>query len=387
MFQSYFIGGFECSTHRGRRGNRHDLIHATRHDCFAAADYQRLRRIGISTAREGLRWHLIESQPERYDFSSVMPILAAARAEKIQVLWDLFHYGYPDDLNPFDPDFVLRFAQFAFEFADFLKRETDETAFICPFNEISFYSHAGGERGFFAPYGIRRGGELKRNCVRAAIEASKAVRSVLPDARLMQIEPVFQVIADPARPQDKEIAERYRMAQFESWDMIAGRKNPELGGAEELLDIIGVNYYWYNQWFLAEDPTAPGVTIQMDDALYRPFSRILAEVHEYYQRPLFVAETGAENENRAEWLRYVCQETRRAIANKVPVSAICWYPILNHPGWDDDRHCHNGLWDYCDAAGCREIYQPLADEIERQQRLFENAAESNKAQRFLVNHA
>jgi hypothetical protein len=55
-----------------------------------------------------------------------------------------------------------------------------------------------------------------------------------------------------------------------------------------------------------------------------------------------------------------------ALEAGVPVEGICLYPIVNHPGWDDDRHCHNGMFDYADAEGGREVYQPLADEVDRQ---------------------
>lgn len=370
MFQSFFIGGFECSTHRGRHGKRHDLVSSTEHDRYASADFRRLREIGITTVREGIRWHLIEATPENYDFSSVLPILRTAQNENVQIIWDLFHYGFPDDLNPFDSVFVSRFAKFARAFAQFLKAETDETPFICPFNEISFYSYAAGERGFFAPYESKRGDELKQNCVRAAIAATKEILRVLPNARLAQIEPLIHVEAPPERFWEAEKAELYRTSQFEADDMIAGHLQPELGGRESFLDIIGVNYYMYNQWFLAEDQTAPGVMIHPGDAHYRPFHQILQEVYDRYQRPLFVAETGAENEDRVFWLRYICSEVRTAMKLGVPIAGICWYPILNHPGWDDDRHCHNGLLDYCDAHGCREIYQPLAAEFKLQTELF-----------------
>jgi hypothetical protein len=47
------------------------------------------------------------------------------------------------------------------------------------------------------------------------------------------------------------------------------------------------------------------------------------------------------------------------------------YPVVNHPGWDDDRHCYNGLWDYADANGDREIFEPLARELESERRLLE----------------
>jgi hypothetical protein len=61
LFPSFFIGGFECSTHRLRNGRGLDLIHRTQHDRFADEDYRRLRQSGILTARDGFRWHLIEA--------------------------------------------------------------------------------------------------------------------------------------------------------------------------------------------------------------------------------------------------------------------------------------------------------------------------------------
>jgi hypothetical protein len=86
---------------------------------------------------------------------------------------------------------------------------------------------------------------------------------------------------------------------------------------------------------------------------------------------MFVAETGTEDDYRAEWFNYICDEVATAIAEGAPVHGICWYPIINHPGWDDDRHCHNGLFDYADDSGNRGIHEPLAAAILRQQERFE----------------
>jgi hypothetical protein len=124
-FRSFFLGGFECSTHRLRQGKRLDLIAATRHDSFCEADYARLREIGISSARDGVRWHLIETSPYRYDFGSLIPMLRAARNTGLQVIWDVFHYGWPDDLDIFSPEFLRRFGVFAREVARFV-RNADE---------------------------------------------------------------------------------------------------------------------------------------------------------------------------------------------------------------------------------------------------------------------
>src|SRR5688572_20063477 len=104
LFPSFFSGGFECSTHVLKSGRRLDLVAATRHAEFAEQDYARLVEQGILTAREGLRWHLIEHRSGEYDFSSVMPIIAAARHAGVKVLWDLLHFGWPDGLDIFRPE-------------------------------------------------------------------------------------------------------------------------------------------------------------------------------------------------------------------------------------------------------------------------------------------
>ena len=92
---------------------------------------------------------------------------------------------------------------------------------------------------------------------------------------------------------------------------------------------------------------------------------ILEEFYERYRRPILIAETGIEDEARPEWFRYVFEQAEIAKSAGVPIHGICLYPIVNHPGWNDNRHCHNGLWDYPNSSGEREIYQPLVEEIRR----------------------
>jgi hypothetical protein len=54
---------------------------------------------------------------------------------------------------------------------------------------------------------------------------------------------------------------------------------------------------------------------------------------------------------------------RFAIESGVPAEGMCLYPVINHPGWLDERHCYNGVFDYTDDSGRREIYQLLAHEL------------------------
>jgi beta-glucosidase/6-phospho-beta-glucosidase/beta-galactosidase len=112
LFNSFFFGGFECSSHRRRDGVRLDLIRATGHGKHFAGDYRLCKDLGFNTVRDGLRWHLIERSPASYDWSSWLPMLEAAESEGIQVIWDLFHYGLPDGIGREAADFPERFREF-----------------------------------------------------------------------------------------------------------------------------------------------------------------------------------------------------------------------------------------------------------------------------------
>ncbi len=230
------------------------------------------------------------------------------------------------------------------------------------------------------PFVTGRGFELKCQLVRAAIQAMDAIWTVSPLARFVHVDPIIHVVASPRHPEEQPDAEAYRLSQFQAWDMLAGRLWPELGGHERYLDTIGVNFYPHNQWFYNLKDfrrVRQFRALSRRSPYYRPFSEMLKEVYQRYGRPIFIAETGAEDRRRAPWLEYVCQQTLLALQQALPISGICLYPILNHPGWVDDRHCYNALWDYPDPRGGRAIYKPLASVLRRWGKIFERQARLN----------
>jgi len=398
IFQSFWIGGFECSTHRLPRrkalgrfaGQRLDLVASTRHDEFALEDYTRLQDAGMRTVRDGVRWHLVEKSPFRYDFSSLVPMLRAARETQTQVIWDLLHYGWPDGLNIWSAAFIERFARFARATAEVILEETGGPIYVTPVNEISFVSWGGGDAGFLNPFSNRRGAELKAQLVRASIAAVEAVREVDTGARVCHAEPIIHIAVDPDYPEEAAAAEGYRQSQFQSWDMISGRLCPELGGRPEYLDLLGLNYYSNNQW-IHQDPHTPAerrrqnVMLPPSHPLHRPIREMLTEVYERYRRPIFIAETGIEGDARPSWLRYMGQEARAAAAAGVELEGLCLYPIVDYPGWGDDRHCYSGLWGYPDDEGRRDIYEPLAQELTHQQQLWKTQIRDHRAVEEAVN--
>lgn len=74
--------------------------------------------------------------------------------------------------------------------------------FIVPTNELSFTAWAVGEFNVFNPYGLGRGGELKRQLVRAAIAGMEAIWKVSPQVPFAHVEPA--ILPDPANPLSSE---------------------------------------------------------------------------------------------------------------------------------------------------------------------------------------
>jgi hypothetical protein len=63
----------------------------------------------------------------------------------------------------------------------------------------------------------------------------------------------------------------------------------------------------------------------------------------------------------------------------VPIEGICLYPVLSHPGWDDDRYCPNGLFELQPDGDRRPVHAPLAEELREQQRLFDALLQETRA--------
>jgi len=360
LFGSMLLGGFECAAQQLRSRRRLDICHSSGHDRRAAEDYRLLHAHGMAAARDGLRWHLIETRPGRYDWSSFLPMLRAARDMRITVIWDLLHYGVPAGVDVFSPRFITRFAAFAREAARVIASETDAPPLFTPINEISYWSFAGGDKGGLNPFATARGGELKRQLVRASLAATAEVRAINPRTLILCAEPLILVLPSDDTAEAIARAARHNQSQHQAIDMLLGRHQPELGGDEGAIDIIGLNVYYNNQWI------DNGRTIYLGDWLFTPLHRLLEAAAARYQQPLYIAETGTEGVFRPHWLRYICDEARTARARGVGIGGICLYPILSHLGWDDDRRCQNGLFDGHSPEAARNPYQPLADEVRAQ---------------------
>jgi beta-glucosidase/6-phospho-beta-glucosidase/beta-galactosidase len=369
IFPTFFISGFECSTFLWKDKQRRNLVAETQHDRYAQDDYNILRSLGIAVAREAIPWPLVDHQGN-YDFSCIDPMLDALQQTQITPMWDLCHYGYPDDLDPFSEEFVDRFARYCRAAAEYVIPRLPAPHFFTPINEITFFSFCGAEWGWVAPYKTTRDDRYRFRLAlcRAAIAGVKAIREVEPQARMIHIDPLVQVVAPRDRPDQTEAARHETYVDtFLAWDILHGKEHPEFGGSPEILDIVGANHYSFGQMEYREH--GPHQALPPDDDRIKPLCELIRWVWERYHRPMIIGETSGMEAGRDEWLRDVMDESLAAVNAGIDLHGVCLFPAVDMPDWHTGKWLHNGIYDLVEAGDelKRVPYEPYITELRRWQ--------------------
>lgn len=371
IFPTFFLSGFECSTFDWKDSGRRNLVAETKHLEHAQEDYAFLRHLGIGVAREGAPWPLIDKGGGRYDFSHIDPFIEAMHAQHVLPIWDLCHYGYPDELDPFGPDFVRRFADYSRAVAEHVIPRLPGPHFFTPINEITFFAFCGGEWGWTAPWGKTRQTrfDFRKRLCEADIAAVRAIREVCPEARMVHIDPLVNVVAPRDRPDLAAAAWKETWDDtFVAWDILAGKRNPELGGTPDILDIVGVNCYSFGQMEYREH--GPHAALPRDDDRIIPLCDLLKFAYERYRRPMIVGETSGLEEGRHHWLRDVAEEALAAVDMGIDLHGVCLFPAVDMPDWHKGIWVHNGLCDLMEEGDDlrRVPVKAYCDELRRWQR-------------------
>lgn len=370
IFNTFFMGGFECADHINRSGQRINLLKETQHDTRVEEDYKALAALGIKTVREGICWSNVEKKPNIFDFREVQNRMRAAEKYGIQQIWDLIHFGYPDGLYPTHPHFCDRFTLLCKAFASFYMEFSTQELFVVPINEISFLSwHSGDVRGT-VPFAVNSGWDIKYHLCKAAIAGIKALKATDPYCRVILVEPLIKV--HPSSLNDLPVSNDTNEHQYQAMDIIAGRICPELGGSEDLLDILGFNYYWNCQWELHNGPLPWPET----DQKRIPLSELLQEAYNRYEKPMFLSETGHFGSGRVLWLEEITDECIIARQNGVDLKGICIYPVTDRPDWDNlDDYSDCGIWDL-DESQNRIPHTPYINALIKAQKKFDTPREN-----------
>ena len=362
MFKSFLLAGFEGSTGYNLHRQWIDQVEATQHDCFADEDYRRLVEVGIRTARESVRWSLVDRNGH-YDFSSVDPFILASQKYDVEIIFDLFHFGYPDFIDLFSDDFPKQFAEYCYATANYVSENISGTCYFTPVNEPSYFSWAAGEVGLFAPHAIGRGYELKVQLVKAAIQGINAIYAACPRARIVNVDPLCYVTTPTNRPDLQADVDGFNQnAVFQAWDMLSGKIAPELGGSRKHLDIVGINYYWTNQWELGRE----GSRLSDSDPRRCKLNTLVTNVWKRYNAEMIITETSHVDEMRPAWMGELFTEVEMILETKIPLYGVCLYPILGMPEWHQrDLWTQMGLWDLVHKNGLleRQPYTPMMEAL------------------------
>jgi beta-glucosidase/6-phospho-beta-glucosidase/beta-galactosidase len=310
-----------------------------------------------------------------YDFSPVDPMIDAMNKYGIIPIWDLCHYGYPDDLDPFSIEFVKRFVQYATAFSQYVSSRMQGPYFFTPINEITYFAFIGGLWGWAAPYKKSRlfYNELRLNLCRAAIESVKAIRKILPAARMIHADPLVQVATPVNMPQlRKKALYESNVDTYIAWDILCGKSHPELGGSPEILDIVGVNNYSRGFFEYVPGDKGPHKSMEENDKRVVPLCTLLGFVYKKYGRPIIIAETSSEDDQRAPWLKDVMEEILAAVNQGIDIQGICLFPAIGSPRWDEGPWVQSGFYNVVPNGKelQRRMDDPYVKELLRWQKIL-----------------
>ena len=379
-FNSFWWAGYECTDQQNAFGHRVDFLSLTGHLNQISSDYQAIADLNIRTVREGIRWSQVEKRAYIYDWSALRAMLQTGKAQGVQQVWDICHFGYPDDLTPLHPLFARRFAALCRAFVGVYREVYPKGPLVVtPINEVSFISWLGGEVCGTSPYCTGQGLAVKKGLIRAYIEGISAMRETDSNVLIMSTEPLVNMVPPlQATPAERRAAKEANENQYQALDMLLGRQYPQLGGHPGLVDLVGVNFYFNNQWQVPGQALLPWGN-EENDPRFKPLSQLLGDVYERYRKPLVLSETSHPGHDRPAWVQMVARECVAARQAGVVLEGVCLYPIIDRPDWDHLTPWHrSGLWDATPERTLmqvgnvpgRYLVQPYAEALRQAQQLI-----------------
>lgn len=357
--------GVEC-THNRVHNRRFDQLTRTGHR-DRPDDIERLASLGVAAVRYPVLWeHVCGDEGSRRDWRWADERLAALRDHGIRPVVGLLHHGAgPGDAGFADPRFPDRFADYARAVAE---RYPWISEYI-PINEPLTTARFSGLYGVWHPHARdpRVFARIVLAEVRATVLAIRAIREIVPDARLVQTEDIGTIRATPPFRYQAEFENERRWVAF---DLLCGALEPGMRMWDELI-AYGVAEEEL-EWF-ADNPVAPDV-IGCDNYLtsdrlldhrvgrYPEWSHggngrdryadieaarvtreepagilpVLREAWKRYGRPVAVGEAhlGSTREEQLRWLRDVWRSVETARAEGIDVRAVTTWSVFGAYDWN-----------------------------------------------------
>jgi len=373
--------GVECTVNR--IGNRwSDQLERSGH-AAREEDMERLAALGVRTVRYPVLWErTVRRVNDAPDWRWSDARLERLRGLGIRPVVGLLHHGSgPPGTSLEDPAFPERFADFARAVAE---RYPWVEAYT-PINEPLTTARFSGLYGHWYPH-ARHDRPFARMLVaqcRATVLAMHAIRTVNPDAFLVQTEDLGRIHAVPALAYQAAFENERRWA---TWDLLGGtvdRSHPlygylrAFGVPERVLaalrddavppDIIGVNHYLTSERFLdnrldrypemlhggnGRDRYADVEAVRVPDCTRTGARALLLEAWRRYRRPVAITEAhlGCTREQQLRWLAQLWGDAGDARADGADVRAVTVWSTFGAHDWAslltrEDGHYEPGAYD------------------------------------------
>lgn len=389
-------GGHECTLNRV--GDRwRDQSRLSGHDA-RPADLDRFAALGIKALRYPVLWERTERAPGRSDWSWADARLRRLRRLGVRPIVGLIHHGSgPAWTDLLDEGFASGLARHAAEAAQRYPWVRDWTPVNEPLTTARFsalyghwHPHLKDERAFWLAL---------LNQIDAVRLAMKAIRAVIPDARLVQTEDFGHTWATgPCAEQARHENDRRLM----TWDLLTGRVAPGhpmwlrleplgFGSRLDVLaedpcppDVVGLNHYVTSDRFLdhrlerypAHVHGGNGMIAYADVEAVRVMAdrtcgwdRSLRTLWERYGIPLAVTEChlGCAPDQQRRWLATCWDAALRARRAGAAVEAVTVWSLLGAHDWDSLLTRDAGRYEpgVFDLAGGEPAATPLAELVAR----------------------
>lgn len=368
--------GVECSIIRTNNSYKDQLQmsgHYQRID-----DLNLFHELGIKTIRFPVLWEkLVAKKKDIPDFRYTNTRMKRLSNLFMEPIAGLLHHGSgPSFTNLLDPDFPALFADYAFQVAD----QYPWIKYYTPINEPLTTARFSGLYGYWYPHKQSNHLFLKMflNQIKAIILAMKAIRTINPNAALIQTEDLGKVYSTPELSYQAFFENERRWLTY---DFLTGKFKPghllwnfflDNGFTEKNLvfftensctpQICGFNYYITSERYLDHRTTlyppesiggnglhqyADVEAIRMEEDLPLGLEGLLTEAWNRYKLPMAVTENhiGCTREEQLRWFMQNYLTVARLNSAAIPVKAITAWAFLGSFDWSSLVKHENGFYE------------------------------------------
>jgi len=338
-----FSTGIENSYPLLPNGRRVDEMEKCGHYDRWREDFALVREIGARALRYGPAYYKTHVGPSRYDWSSADEPIQHLRAEGIELIADLCHFGVPDWLGGFqDPAFPVLFAEYARAFA----RRYPWVRYYTPVNEIFICASFSALRGFWNEALSDEGAFARaiRNLCMGHELAVEAILAERPDAIIVQSESIEHV--HPAGKKAEDQAARENGFKHLSLDLTLGRPlGPGMasflndhGVTSNDLSFFrekrGVGQRWLGlDYYPASEHRVTSTGSRSTQWKGLGFRLLAAEYYSRYRIPLFHCETDRVSSLAVDWLAGQWEDIVALRSAGIPVMGFTWFSLTDQIDW------------------------------------------------------